>query len=294
MTQTLDYFRVDPAGNITGFVIIDKCPDLEKRSEISDYIMNKVDKSVEQVGFISKDATGNLRMDMMGGEFCGNASRSFALYCADIMGINGIESLNVSVSGSKEKVEVSVDTIKRKSEIELSPAIKTEYLDFNEGRYFTVFLEGITHVIVNDKKPDRLTAKNLIAQIKNIYEEEAYGVMFLDEENFKMTPFVYVVATDTLVPESSCGSGTVSCGYYFNRLSKENCLNLAKNSDKINRKSKCNTDVLQTKNDFKITLEQPGGSLELIKIIRGEKVSYKIGGKVLFGEKQKINFYDNI
>ena len=80
MKYNLDYLRADPAGNITAFVIGDVDP--AHRAKIANKIIDDYDPSVEQVGFISKKADGSYRMDMMGGEFCANASRSFGLYLA--------------------------------------------------------------------------------------------------------------------------------------------------------------------------------------------------------------------
>ena len=52
MKKTFDYFKADPAGNITGFVVWPEYPGY--RSAIARAIMKQIDSEVEQVGFISQ------------------------------------------------------------------------------------------------------------------------------------------------------------------------------------------------------------------------------------------------
>ena len=66
----------DPAGNITIFVTTPVAR--EKYPSISRQILARKELKGEQVGFIERKDQGGFRMEMMGGEFCGNASRSFA------------------------------------------------------------------------------------------------------------------------------------------------------------------------------------------------------------------------
>ena len=65
----------DPTGNITVFVL-DKVRR-EDYAQIAAQLLEKEELHAEQVGFIEEKEDGTWRMQMMGGEFCGNASRSF-------------------------------------------------------------------------------------------------------------------------------------------------------------------------------------------------------------------------
>ena len=67
----------DPAGNITIFVTTPV--EREKYPFIARQLLAREDLKGEQVGFIERKARGGFRMEMMGGEFCGNASRSFGV-----------------------------------------------------------------------------------------------------------------------------------------------------------------------------------------------------------------------
>lgn len=75
--MNISYTKIDPAGNIT--VIVDSFVPREQQSRVASELM-KLDNSVEQVGFLEKpdDPCCAVRLQMMGGEFCGNASLSAA------------------------------------------------------------------------------------------------------------------------------------------------------------------------------------------------------------------------
>lgn len=261
MKYNLDYLRADPAGNITAFVIGDVDPS--HRAKIANKIIDDYDPSVEQVGFISKKADGSYRMDMMGGEFCANASRSFGLYLAKTLDLANENLVEAEVSGSKDKVQVKVDKDQMTAEIILSPAREVKDLKLAGGTYTTVFLDGIIHVIVNDRAEDKTLAEEIIDELKNSYTDDAYGVMFLDEKNLTMVPYVYVEETKTLIREGSCGSGTFSAGYYLNKDEDPN---------------------------FKATLKQPGGSLEVKAQRLDDSLTYSIGGPVSFGPIEEVEF----
>ena len=71
----LNILRADPAGNITIFVLdpIEKA----QRAAIAEQIMAIPFLKAEQVGYACPPEDGvDGRMEMMGGEFCGNATRS--------------------------------------------------------------------------------------------------------------------------------------------------------------------------------------------------------------------------
>ena len=81
----LNVLRADPAGNITLFVL--DPIERERRAALAAELMRRLpDMKIDQVGFACPaDADTDGRMEMMGGEFCGNATRAFAstrLRCA--------------------------------------------------------------------------------------------------------------------------------------------------------------------------------------------------------------------
>lgn len=259
MERILNYFRANPAGNITGFVL----GDVEKseKSLIARAIIEQIDSTVEQVGFISENQDGKLRMDMMGGEFCGNATRSFGLFVAILNELKGENKLLLSVSGTDKDIEVITNSEEMTSEVTLNKAKKIAYLNLVGNEYFTVFLDGIIHVIVPDRKADKVFVIQLINELQKTYKEDAYGCLFLDEERMYMEPYVYVPETETLIKEGSCGSGTVASGYYLNK-------------DK--------------RRDFKEEIFQPGGSIVVRAKEENGQLVYSIGGQIEFGRLEEI------
>ena len=72
----IHFVIADPAGNITA-IVKDGVADDDYRS-VAAAIMQDPQWKVEQVGFITEPKVGGeARLQMMGGEFCGNAARSF-------------------------------------------------------------------------------------------------------------------------------------------------------------------------------------------------------------------------
>ena len=102
----LNILRADPAGNITIFVL----DQVEKaqRAAIAEKIMAIPALKAEQVGYVcpaEDDADGH--MEMMGGEFCGNATRAYGMYIARQKG--GLSSVKLRVSGCDHIVTAQVD-----------------------------------------------------------------------------------------------------------------------------------------------------------------------------------------
>ena len=76
----LRLIMADPAGNRTAIV---RTPvPAELRAETAAKIMKIQELRAEQVGFEAVPRLGGAgRLEMMGGEFCGNAARSFGFLC---------------------------------------------------------------------------------------------------------------------------------------------------------------------------------------------------------------------
>ena len=102
----LNILRADPAGNITVFVLdpVEKA----KRAAIAEKIMAIPSLKAEQVGYAcpaEDDVDGH--MEMMGGEFCGNATRAYGMYIAQQKG--GPSAVRLRVSGCDHVVTAQGD-----------------------------------------------------------------------------------------------------------------------------------------------------------------------------------------
>jgi diaminopimelate epimerase len=209
--------RADPAGNITIFVL-DPIDDPALRIRASKALLAEPSLKAEQVGFVisperrDSRSPARWRLEMMGGEFCGNAARSFGLYTARKTGLTGKQDILVEVSGAADPVPVHADLNLSTAEAEIPGPVAAAVLDF-EGRPLPVyFFEGIAHIIIEDTDPCRALVLRLLEcaqRAAGIAGQDALGLMFC-KPGPSMRPVVHVRAADSLVYESSCGSGTAA------------------------------------------------------------------------------------
>jgi histidine racemase len=210
MNKTINILIANPAGNKTIFVL-----DHFNRSEYMN-VANKLlaipEISAEQVGFITTPKGLELgRMEMCGQEFCGNASRSYALYLAKLQGIKGVGLITVNVSGSDQSLEVEVDTNTNFTRISmpLPSKILSFPVNFSHDSQLVIF-DGIIHLIVFNKPATIELFNDLISKIQKQYNGPAIGVMFYDTANHFLTPVVWVRDINSTYFEGSCGSGSVA------------------------------------------------------------------------------------
>ena len=205
----LKVLRADPAGNITLFVLTPV--KKERRAAVAAALMQALpEMKIEQVGFAcepEKDADGH--MEMMGGEFCGNATRAYGMYLARQCG--GRAAVRLRVSGCGHIVTVRTDILRgtASAEMPLPRSVCPVRVDGTDGTM--VDLGGIVHLVVTDTAPDEKWMKAAESVLQNGKTMDACGVIFLDRAEHRMTPLVKVIETDTLVWEGSCGSGSIAC-----------------------------------------------------------------------------------
>jgi diaminopimelate epimerase len=266
----------DPAKNITVFVL-DRVDGGEERAALAKAIMADSSLKAEQVGFVipppaydpasppldgergAADTQKLWRLEMMGGEFCGNASRSFGLLVAQKTGLSGRASVTVKVSGAGQPLEVHVDTMMGNAEIEMPLPLATGALELN-GRIFPVYeFEGISHVIIEDCQVDADMARDLLQRIEQVSgAPPACGFLFFDADKQFLQPVVWVRSTGIFVRESSCGSGCAALGLWVTR----------------------NTPDVDTE----IDIAQPGGMIRVHVAKQAGRIQrLSIGGKVTLG-----------
>ena len=216
----------DPAKNITIFVL-DGGGDREKRAETARALLAESRFKAEQVGFVLPPGSGNggrrlWRLEMMGGEFCGNAARSFGLFVARETGSRGRVQVDIEISGAASPVTVIADT-----EAGTAEAGIPKPLAIDQGEVPLVIFDGIVHAIALDVPPGETMFRRIQAIVERRCQElpgmklkgcpAATGVMFFNTVSRLMTPAVYVAATDSLVFESSCGSGSAALAAWETR-----------------------------------------------------------------------------
>lgn len=216
--STIEYYLADPTKNMT-FLCVSPVERGSFRA-VTEEIM-RAEPSAEQGGFISGGgADCDIRLDMSGGEFCGNAAMSAAvLWCV----LNGKSkaAVRVSASGTEEPLDVrAVLTADGDYDCEiLMPKAKSlREGEFGGYRFPLVNFGGIVHAIC-ERDMEKAEAESLVRAWCAALNAEAMGLMLLDREKRVIRPLVYVAGVDTLFWENSCASGTTAAGVF---LAEEN------------------------------------------------------------------------
>lgn len=197
---------LNPAGNITAIVTTPLAT--EKRAGLSQAIMAQ--GRAEQVGFsVEPRNGGQCRLEMMGGEFCGNAVRAYGLLKGQELGLNKIL---VEISGAPQPVAVTTNASQQSAYADMPIPLSVDTLELGGQVCPLVRCQGICHLLARQVAPS-VSFVSSAAPALWALKQEAWGIMFL--EGNRLTPVVYVTSTDSLVWESSCGSGSVAAGWYL-------------------------------------------------------------------------------
>lgn len=259
MTKTVNIIPADPAGNKTIFVTT----PVERKDyqQVASFLLSLDEYEAEQVAFILPDGT----MEMCGLEFCGNASRTFALIQAKATGLTGQSTITINVSGCDHPLEVEFDTDTCFTKIRMpSPASVTDY-----ENHTLVDLGGIMHLVTTGISADPNTFQRLKKRIMSEFAPPALGVMFYDKDTSSLTPVVYVADVDSTYFEGSCASGTVAVAAAMTR------------------------DMADGKASF--TVKQPKGDLTVtIKKRQNQINSVSIEGPVIIGDPATVQLPEGL
>lgn len=245
-----EYVLMNPTGNITVLVTAPVAPD--RRKIVADAIMAN-EPLAEQLGFVNECETADIRLEMAGGEFCGNASMCAAAFYASKEGL--VEgSVLVSVSGTPDPVNVAVKNMGDSWEccVEMPQPVKIDTVTFPDKTEFpVVHFHGIDHIIccIDDRtKIDGNSVKEDSFEIhREVFETKikeyckylgsvCCGIMLYNRKDHILDPLVYVPGADTLFWESSCASGTTAIGAW---------------------------EHINSCKDISLSLKEPGGQLKI-------------------------------
>ena len=207
--MSIEYYIIDPIGNITALVTSNAAKSDYK--DISGRIMAE-NPGVEQVGFaeLKEDV---IKLNMAGGEFCGNATMSAAALKYELSQNTGEVCRTVLVEplGVEVKVNVSGGSGVFDCECLMPPPKEIEnYTFFAGGRRYTyplVCFDGIMHIIADGDLPEN-AAEGVIKDLAKQLGAPALGIMIFDKNENRLVPLVYVEAVNTVFFEKSCASGT--------------------------------------------------------------------------------------
>ena len=197
---------LDPAGNVTAIV----CSDVPaaERARVAAQILRLPELGIEQVAFLTEPRSGGeIRLEMMGGEFCGNALRCAGFYQALRNGTQGKSCVFAEISGADGVQPVMADTAEGTASTVMPLPLSVQPAGWADVQAARVTFAGITHFVIDCAQPDETLVQRAIAAAP---EASAVGAIFLDRAHGSIKPVVFVRETASCVAENSCASGSVA------------------------------------------------------------------------------------
>jgi diaminopimelate epimerase len=164
---------------------------------------------IEQCCFLAPaaDSEAIVHVEMLGGEFCGNAARSAAWLVTGGRNYSGV----IEVSGAGRPLMVRVENGQVTTEMPL-PANEDVHSTVEEGTL--VQLEGIAQLVVTDADlREAMTSRQLIESLIAVNKyglagQSAVGVSYYDRKTCRAVFCVWVKKVGTIFDETACGSGS--------------------------------------------------------------------------------------
>ena len=230
MCMNFDYLVADPTGNIT--VLITSPYTEETRQDMIREAF-ALEPDCEQVGFIMPESDEVIRLEMMGYEFCGNATLSAAAWHAGRLGLEPGEECTRTVISSGADAPLSV-RVRRLSEDTYQGTVSMPVPEVSSYRGWPlVRFDGISHIIVPSDAFTPDEAESAIRTFAGELDVPALGMMLCSEYDelinsdsqlgmFTISPLVFVPGSDTVVWEHGCATGSTAIGRYRYSLSGKN------------------------------------------------------------------------
>lgn len=236
-----DFVKFSPTQNMT--IVVTSPVSRDDQRAVAEKLMAYDGLHAEQVGFIETPSVpgAKLRLQMMGGEFCGNAAMCAAVMAAMEMGTQKGDA-PIEISGAEGLTVVHVEKTGDTWKCRVNMPLPAEFSE-KDGMHM-VRLPGITHAV--DMGENTGDGEDILRKIAAGEEADAVGLIAYSRGKSAITPLVYVKGTDTMVWEKGCGSGSAAVGALEAYLNKENSC---------------------------VSLTQPGGIITAEAAWDGEKVS---------------------
>ena len=215
----LSFTQWDPTGNIT--VLVETPVPRREQPGVAARLLGAGGVGGEQAGFLEPPSVSGcaLRLQMMGGEFCGNATMSAAALLARREGLqDGAEALYLlEVSGADGPVSCRIrrsgDAWEGTVCMPLPEGFGIASLDTDAGPLSAeiVHLPGISHLILPSAAPlPRKEVERRLPEWCAALGAAALGALVWNEKTSFMDPTVCVPSAGTVVREHGCGSGTAA------------------------------------------------------------------------------------
>lgn len=220
----LRFIKTNPTENMT--LLIETPVPREEQLSIAERLISYGSVYAEQAGYIeeAENPLAQKRLQMMAGEFCGNASLSLAALLAEErkLAVGDEAEIVLEVSGADRLVCCRMKKEEKgflgRVSMPLPKTIENKRFCL-DGKTYTlpvVAFAGISHIIVptalwgeNGKEKAERAARQWAAEMP-----QAFGILLFDEEDYRLCPLVYVQGA-SCIWERGCGSGTSAVGAYL-------------------------------------------------------------------------------
>ena len=222
----VSFVKLSPTQNVT-ILVTDAVPR-KLQPEIAARLLACDGVGGEQVGFLEAPAAAGAlaRLQMMGGEFCGNATMALGAYLAWTDGLADGEALDgeLEVSGAERPVSCRIlrEGTQWRGTVQMPLPERMEQVELETDggavRADAIAFSGITHVVLPVALGiGRPEIERRIREWNARIGADALGVLRFDAAAGRIEPIVYVPATDSAVWERGCGSGTAAAGCWMAR-----------------------------------------------------------------------------
>lgn len=208
----IDFIKLSPTQNMT--ILTETPVPRDRQSAVADALMDYAGVYAEQVGFLepASSPSARVRLQMMGGEFCGNASMACAAYLAnrDQLPVNTDTVITLEVSGALEPIDCVIRNLGNTYRGTVSMPVPTDIREVSFSCGITcpvVFFPGIAHAILPEADQNDM---ELISTMCSELNCDAFGILRIDSASHAMHPLVYVRSTNSAVYERGCGSGSAA------------------------------------------------------------------------------------
>lgn len=200
--MNLEWYLIDPGGNKTA--IVPGSHAKKDRARIAQSIM-AANPQIEQVGFwmSPNSSKAYARLEMTGGELCGNALRSLGALLAP------------GARAKTFRIETNVwpePFVVRASHENAAVSFPLNVLRLSGS---VCHLPGISHVIIPHsgvlQEPRAIMATN------KVLSKKAAGVIAYEQEGsmYRIYPSVWVRANQKILNETACASGTMALALFL-------------------------------------------------------------------------------
>ncbi|WP_260288437.1 diaminopimelate epimerase [Peribacillus aracenensis] len=265
MIQEIDFIKFNPTQNMT--ILVKTNYLVEEYKHIAEKIMSYDSVHAEQVGFIEKPINNKAaaKLQMAGGEFCGNACMALAAFIASEKGLkhNDLAEIILEASGTDKLITCQMKrnldeylclvTMPVPKKIEE----RTIKYDGNDLNIIIVRYHEFIHIVIEVEefgKTVREKAQSLAKLLGITLAANLIGVLLYKSKSEEMAPLIYVPHLDSMIWERGCGSGTASLGAYL---------------------------AWKYKGEIVTNIRQPGGDIKVFATCHGEELtSLMIEGSV--------------